>query len=73
LLKSVYLELHPKSEGNWDRANCGSEAERAEKIGELFESVRKGDFAQVLAERIENDCAFIVPKYLEDAIKEITR
>ena len=38
----------------------------------LFDGVRKGDFAQELAEAILKNPSVAVPQYLKDAIKEAT-
>jgi putative ATP-dependent endonuclease of the OLD family len=68
LLKQVYLVLHPQSESNWDAAVAKSGAAQAAAIQSLFETTRKGDFAQILAEEINAGKAFIVPAYLKAAI-----
>jgi putative ATP-dependent endonuclease of the OLD family len=59
LLKSVYLELHPKSEGKWMDAISKPGAEKAKAIEALFESTRKGDFA--------------VPRYIQAAIEALVQ
>lgn len=70
LLKEVYLSLHPRSRTKWESAVrahcCGS----THKLYTLFKNVRKGDFAQALAERIRERGKeiFVVPKYLSRAI-----
>lgn len=73
LLKSVYLELHPKSEAKWDDAITKTSDEQAEAIQSLFESTRKGDFAQILAEKIIKETCFSVPPYIKTAIEELVR
>ncbi|PTM40519.1 AAA family ATPase [Bosea sp. 124] len=72
LLKSVYLSFHPKSEHHWTAAIGKTGHDRASAIQELFKSTRKGDFAQILAEKIQADGAtFVVPQYIRDAIEAI--
>lgn len=73
LLKSVYLELHPKSERKWDEAIAKTGDEQARAIQSIFESTRKGDFAQILAEKIMNGASFVVPPYIKTAIEELVR
>lgn len=46
-------------------------AARAAAVQALFQSTRKGDFAQVLADAIDQGAAFNVPGYLEDAIEAL--
>ena len=72
ILKRAYLVVHPQSEEKWDNAVIHSGDELAASIHTLFKETRKGDFAQVLAELIEDDNEFVVPKYLSDAIKSIS-
>lgn len=71
LLKAVYLCLHRQSEHNWDAAINKSGDGRTKAIKDLFADTRKGDFAQIIAEAIENDEPFAVPPYLRDAIETI--
>jgi putative ATP-dependent endonuclease of OLD family len=73
LLKQVYLQLHPRSKAKWDEAIAKSDAEQAVDIQALFDSTRKGDFAQILADRIGAGDDFIVPIYIECAIRALTR
>ncbi|WP_435104355.1 hypothetical protein [Arhodomonas sp. AD133] len=73
LLKAVYLCLHRESEHNWDAAVANGGADQAAAVKGLFTNTRKGDFAQILAEVIENDEPFKVPPYLRDAIKAVVR
>lgn len=71
ILRKVYLELHPRSSGKWDKAVALSGDERAKAIHKIFKSTRKGDFAQLLAKRIEDGEAFKVPTYINDAIEAV--
>lgn len=68
LLKTVYLKLHPRSGGKWDAAGALTGDAQALAIQKLFETTRKGDFAQLLAEEIDDGKAFVVPAYLKRAI-----
>lgn len=68
LLKTVYLKLHPRSEAKWDAAVAKTDDAQAREIQKLFETTRKGDFAQILAEEINAGEAFVVPAYLKRAI-----
>jgi putative ATP-dependent endonuclease of the OLD family len=68
LMKTVYLQLHPHSGAKWDAAVAGTDQARALTIQKLFETTRKGDFAQLLAEAINADKAFVVPSYIKRAI-----
>jgi len=73
LMKQLYLELHPKSEEKWDAAVALNGSGQAEAIQQIFKDVRKGDYAQLLAEAIQKDGqAFNVPAYLEMAILQLT-
>jgi len=73
LLKSVYLELHPKSENTWDTAISKTGDEKARAIQDLFETTRKGDFAHILADKIAEGEDFSVPNYLKRAIEALVR
>ena len=47
---------------------------QAEKVfQDLFKSTRKGDFAQLLAERINGACQFQTPEYIVAAIEALAR
>lgn len=72
VLKAAYLMVHPQSEEKWDKAVAFDGDELAEHVQALFKDARKGDFAQVIAELIEDGQAFKVPDYLEAAIKTIS-
>lgn len=73
LLKSVYLELHPRSKNKWDAAISKTGDEQASAIQDLFESTRKGDFAHTLADKIAEGEEFSVPGYMQQAIKALVR
>lgn len=71
LLRETFLKLRPRLEDAWE-ASVGAAAKekKAEEFLQLFltKRIRKGDFAQELASRIERGAGFAVPKYLQDAI-----
>ena len=71
LMRATYLKLHPRSADKWDAAVAHTGDAQAAEIQKLFETTRKGDFAQLLAEAIVTDAAFIVPPYLKRAIDAI--
>lgn len=71
VMKTAYLALRPRSETTWDAALAKSGDERAQAFQKLFETTRKGDYAQVLAQQIEDGAAFAAPKYLTDAIEAL--
>lgn len=71
LLKTVYLELHKNSEVKWKDAVAKTGDEQANAIQALFESTRKGDFAQILAEKISEGAAFAVPAYIKTTIEAV--
>lgn len=73
VMKSVYLELHPRSEEKWKTAVGKAGDEQAVAIQALFESTRKGDFAQIFAEKINGGAAFVVPTYIKDAIEALVK
>ncbi len=71
LLKQVYLGFHKQSAAKWDAAIAQNGKAQALAIQKLFETTRKGDFAQVLAEEINSGKAFEVPAYLKTAIEKL--
>jgi hypothetical protein len=74
LLKKVFLKLYPQSEDRWNREiDSVQPQERASAFVALLKSkkTRKGDFTQQLAEFVENGEAFIVPGYLDQAIRKV--
>lgn len=73
VLKGVYLQLHPRSGDKWDAAVAQAGAAQAVAVQKLFETTRKGDFAQLLAEEINKGAAFNVPGYLKTAIEALVR
>ena len=72
-LKSAYLKLHPNSGAKWDTAVAKGGDAQAVAIQGLFTSTRKGDFAQILAERISEGEAFKTPGYIAAAIEALVR
>lgn len=73
LLRDAFLELYPESQERWDAAVGKSGNELAIAIKQLFESRRKGDFAQVVAERISTGSTFVTPPYLAEAVKALVK
>lgn len=73
LLKKVYLELHKNSEAKWNDAVAKVGDEQAKAIQVLFESTRKGDFAQILAEKLDEGAEFKVPAYIKTAIEAVVQ
>ncbi len=72
-MKEVYLGLHPQSEAKWDDAVAKDGDARAKAIQALFENTPKGDFAQLLAEKVAASEAFNVPGYIRDAIEALVK
>lgn len=69
LLKATYLDLHPRSADKWkDRVEDQPLSERPAAFLGLFTSktnpVRKGDYAQALAIRLETDAGNDIPDFL---------
>ena len=72
-MKEAYLAIHPRSEEKWDRAIFACGEERFRIIQELFATTPKGDYAQVLADRIADEHAFLAPEYIRDAIEALVK
>ncbi|NEV02263.1 hypothetical protein [Bradyrhizobium uaiense] len=68
-----YLKLHPRSGDKWDAAVGQADAVQAASVQKLFETTRKGDFAQLVAEEMKNGTAFTVPCYLRTAIEALLK
>lgn len=74
VLKDVFLRLHPRSEDSWtEKIESIPEQDQADAFLSLLASskTRKGDFAQELAAQLEAGAAFVVPTYIEQAIRKI--
>ena len=71
LLRKAFLQLHPKSAKKWDDACSKTGIEQAVAIQNLFLNTRKGDFVQVLAERLTKGKPFAVPDYIATAIRRL--
>ncbi|KQN14088.1 ATP-dependent endonuclease [Sphingomonas sp. Leaf30] len=71
LLEKVFLELHKRSRTKWRNAMKKEGDERAQAIHKIFKNARKGDFAQILARRIEDGEKLKVPAYIKDAIDQL--
>jgi putative ATP-dependent endonuclease of OLD family len=74
VLKDVFLRLHPRSEDAWnEKIESQPSEEQADAFLNLLSSskTRKGDFAQELAARIEQNITFEIPEYLAQAIRKI--
>jgi putative ATP-dependent endonuclease of OLD family len=75
LLREVFVELHPRSGQRWDAEIAALPAnDRPGAFVHLLSAmeVRKGDFAQTLAEHIVAGQAFAVPLYIRDAILKVS-
>ena len=75
LLEKIYLELHPNSKPKWQAATKGETPIEQGKT--FYQALRKGEitfpkgeFAHLLAARIENREALNCPAYFSDAIKD---
>ncbi len=75
ILRAAYVSLHKRSGKKWDKAAALDGDARARAIQGIFKNARKGDFAQELADLIEkidqNQHTFVVPKYIDDTIREV--
>ncbi|EKX55719.1 hypothetical protein D516_3969 [Rhodobacter sp. AKP1] len=71
LLEKAYLELHPRSKSKWRNALKKEGDERAKAINKIFKNARKGDFAQILARRVEDGEELKVPAYIAHAIEQL--
>lgn len=71
LLEKVFLELHKRSRTKWRNAMKKEGDERAQAIHKIFKNARKGDFAQILARRIEDGEELKVPAYIKNAIDQL--
>lgn len=75
VLRDAFLELHPRSGQRWDDEIAALPVnDRPGAFVRLLSAmeVRKGDFAQRLAERIVFGHPFVVPAYMRDAIQKIS-
>ncbi|MFY3863770.1 hypothetical protein ACOTJQ_28100 [Achromobacter xylosoxidans] len=71
LMRESYLKLHPRSVEKWDNAIALAGDAQAAAVQKVFETTRKGDFAQLLAEDIAKGRDFVVPDYLRNAINSL--
>jgi putative ATP-dependent endonuclease of OLD family len=75
ILRAAYLTLHQRSRKKWDAAAALEGDARAKAINKIFKDARKGDFAQVLADLIENiptnGHTFVVPPYVDQTIRDV--
>ena len=76
LLREEYRAIRPNSVKKWDTImsmdinNNEEKSEFHSKVSnEIFYGSIKGDFAQLLAEKIRTDTSFVVPEYLENAVR----
>ena len=72
-MEEVYLDLHPRSAAKWNEALVKDGDARAKAIQELFKNTPKGDFAQLLAEKVATSMTFKVPGYLRGAIEALVK
>jgi putative ATP-dependent endonuclease of OLD family len=73
MMKEVYVKLHQQSEEKWNDAVSLTRDASAKSIQDLFVATRKGDFAQLLGEKIDCGGAFFVPEYIRLAIEALVR
>lgn len=76
LLKNSFLSIHSGSGNDWrDQIEAKPIEERPNAFLELIEykRTRKGDLAQEIATRLAKKAPFVVPPYIENAIREISR
>ena len=71
IMESAFLELYRDSKSSWDQAIVKTGDDRAKAVENLFKHRRKGDFAQVLAERIASYPDFKIPDYLAQALEAL--
>lgn len=72
-MKSVYLELHSRSEEKWNTALANKDDALAKAVQGLFKDTPKGDFAQLLAEKVAASKSFEIPGYIRDAIEALVK
>ena len=72
-MKEVYLSLHPRSEDKWHCALSKDGDDQAKAIQGLFGTTPKGDFAQILAEKVAASQTFKVPLYICQAIEALVK
>lgn len=72
-MKDVYLDLHSRSEDKWNAAVALTGYEKAKAVQKIFKDTPKGDFAQLLAEKVIKSERFQVPQYLIDAIEAVLK
>jgi putative ATP-dependent endonuclease of OLD family len=76
ILKAAFLDLHPNSEGKWNQrvAELPAPERPASFLGLFTEKsspVRKGDYAQALAYRLDDKSADDIPRYLQKSEADI--
>ena len=71
ILRDAYLSLHPRSRKKWENSVALQGDERAKRIHNIFKKTRKGDFAQLLSQLIEDGNSFTVPLYIRKAIEQV--
>ena len=72
-IEEIYLTLHPQSKDKWASTLSKSGNDRAKSIQNIFGTTPKGDFAQLLAEKVATSQDFLVPSYLRQAIEAIVK
>lgn len=74
IMEEAFLDLHPHSKEKWDLGMTFAGDAQAKYIQEdLFKTTRKGDFAHLLAERINSRSSFVVPDYIRSAIESLLK
>lgn len=75
LLKSIFLEQHPRSTAKW--GSIEDAAEPAKELHAMLSTdnrlLRKGEFAQSLAGHLQGDTPFQCPSYLQEAIRCVVK
>ncbi len=72
-MREVYLKLHPQSGAKWDAAIAQEGDARAKSIQALFKDTPKGDFAQLLADKVSFCGTFQVPAYVRNSIEALVK
>jgi len=74
LLKVLYLEQHPLSVAKWSAIETAAHPAKAfhDKLRSDEKFIRKGEFAQSLAVKLEGKVVFKCPSYLDLAIHAAT-
>lgn len=80
-VRDAYIDIHPHSEKKWWQVVLSYEDDQDSR-GESFRNsinaedfdIGKGDFSQVIAEKVQNlaaDDSFVIPDYIQEAINAV--